>query len=257
MQSLFVLLPCYNEEQNIESLLKKWQDLDNILLKYGYKLHIVCIDDGSNDETKKTILDFGSKSPNLTLLSHEKNRGLGEALKTGLQHFQENSRSGDIALVMDADNSHEPKYVFAMLERMKRGFDCVIASRYEKGSAVQGVPSHRLFLSDGAKIYYSLVLRVPGVKDYTCGYRLYSHEIIKNAFSAYNGNLITQRGFSCMMELLYKLYTIKAKFAEIPFELRYDYKIGKSKIKLAKTIFNSLFFALYLRLRFRRLQENS
>jgi dolichol-phosphate mannosyltransferase len=51
-----------------------------------------------------------------------------------------------------------------------------------------------------------------------------------------------------MMELLYKLHTVNAKFTEIPFELRYDYKIGKSKIKLAKTIIDSLFTALYLRL---------
>ena len=248
--SLFVLLPCYNEQQNIEALLVKWQNLADSLVQSGYILRIVCIDDGSNDHTKKIIQKFTCNSPNITLLLHEENRGLGEALKTGLKYFNENSKRGDLALVMDADNTHEPKYVFSMLETIKNGFDCVIASRYQTGSSLHGVPSHRHFFSDGAKIYYSLILRVPNVRDYTCGYRMYSQEIINNAFLAYNDRLITQKGFTCMMELLYKLYTVKAKFAEIPFELHYDYKLGQSKMKLAKTIITSLLITIYLRFKY-------
>ena len=125
----------------------------------------------------------------------------------------------------------------------------VIASRYQGGAEVHGVPRHRLLLSDGAKLYYTLMLRVPGVKDYTCGYRAYTYESLQRARQAYGENLITQRSFACMMELLYKLYRCGCTFAEVPFTLYYDSKEGESKMNLGKTIRDSFLTALRLRVR--------
>jgi dolichol-phosphate mannosyltransferase len=239
VKSIFVLLPCYNEQQNIDKLVGRWQAQAQKLEIRGYSLKIACVNDGSRDGTKDAILNLATKYPNVTLLDHEKNKGLGKALETGLKHFHAKAEADDIALVMDADNTHSPEYVFSMLDKLEGGADCVIASRYEKGAEVKGVPAHRLFLSDGAKVYYSLVLGVPGVKDYTCGYRLYTKSIIDNALEKYGENLISQNGFACMMELLYKLHKTGAKFAEVPFELRYDWKQGASKMRLLKTVCDS------------------
>lgn len=251
MKTLFVLLPCYNEQLNIEGLIKNWNCQAAKLEAREYSLKIVCVNDGSRDQTKNVIVNLAKEFSNVALLNHEKNQGLGKALASGLKYFYKEASSRDVALVMDADNTHSPEYVFPMLDKLERGIDCVIASRYEKGAAVQGVPAHRLFLSDGAKVYYSLVLGIPGVKDYTCGYRVYSKSIVDRAFRKYGENLITQNGFACMMELLYKLHRLDAAFAEVPFELRYDYKLGTSKMKLLKTITDSLYVALNLRITYK------
>ena len=257
MRTLTVILPCYNEQENLPALLKSWFAIQNDLQDSGYGLSIVCVDDGSADDTNFIIAREAEKRPNVVLLTHEKNQGLGRALATGLLYFRERSASGDLALTMDSDNTHAPEYVFPMLARTRQGADCVIASRYASGASTRGVPARRLFLSDCARYYYSLVLNVKNVRDYTCGYRLYTFEIIKRALTYHGSDLITQNGFACMMELLYKLHTLDAAFAEVPFELRYDNKLGKSKMKLLKTIFYSLSTAARLRLRHKppRLEE--
>ena len=126
--------------------------------------------------------------------------------------------------------------------------DCIIASRYCENSNVIGVAAHREFMSDMAKLYYSFILRVPNVKDYTCGYRLYTYNIISRLVSEYGNEPIKEKSFACMMELLYKLYTAGAKFDEVGFELRYDNKQGESKMKVIKTMKKSLTIAMSLRL---------
>lgn len=135
-----------------------------------------------------------------------------------------------------------------MLEKMKNGTQCVIASRYRPGSEVIGVPQNRKFLSDFAKIYYNIILHVPNVRDYTCGYRIYSYDIISNAMTCYGEALVKKKNFTCMMEILYKLSLIGCRFDEVPFVLRYDKKEGSSKMKILHTVIDSLFTALKLRL---------
>ena len=88
---------------------------------------------------------------------------------------------------------------------------------------------------------------MPGVKDYTCGYRAYTYESLQRARQAYGENLITQRSFACMMELLYKLYRSGSRFGEVPFALRYDNKGGESKMQVLRTMKDSLRTAWQLR----------
>ena len=102
-----------------------------------------------------------------------------------------------------------------------------------------------------AKIYYSIVLRVPGVKDYTCGYRLYKLDCIKRLKEVFGDDPIQEKSFACMMEFLYKLHLSGTTFDEVGFELRYDKKQGDSKMRVSSTIKNSLFSAL----RFRKLKK--
>ena len=85
------------------------------------------------------------------------------------------------------------------------------------------------------------------VRDYTCGYRVYKYEIIDKAFSEYGDAFVEKKTFACMMEVLYKLYKLGAVFDEVPFVLRYDNKEGESKMRIMKTIKDSLITALSLR----------
>ena len=150
------------------------------------------------------------------------------------------------ACLMDCDNTHNPKYVLDMLEKIDTA-DVVIASRYQKGAEVKGVARYRLLTSEGARLVYSALLGVKNVRDYTCGYRLYTKEILEKCYGRFGDSMIEESGFTCMAEVLYKLYCTGAVFAEIPFELRYDLKAGDSKMKVVKTAVNSIKLAFRLR----------
>ena len=248
---LFVILPSYNEQENIETLVNAWLSLDDAIAARGYLLRICPIDDGSRDQTRGIVERLSAADSRVAALIHPHNMGLGAGLNTGLRHFLKDGSPGDAAVVMDADNTHDPKYVFPMLDAIEKGAaDVVIASRYRKGSEVVGVPSIRLFLSDGARFFYTILLGVRGVRDYTCGYRLYTYDIVRRGYERFGDRLITERSFACMMELLYKLSRTGARFLEVPFTLRYDQKGGESKMRVLKTMRRS--FATALKLRFSR-----
>ncbi len=244
-----MFLPCYNEQKDIKDLIEAWLREKPVLVNEGFELHLVPIDDGSRDNTRQIIAGLAKEHSEITFLIHEVNKGLGGGVATGLTYFNDHAAAGDYALIMDADNTHEPKYAKEMLrEAMGKNLDCVIASRYRKNSSVVGLAGGRVLLSFGARVYYTLVLGVKNVRDYTCGYRVYSYDIVQRAVEVYGDKLVENRGFTCMMEVLYKLYCIGAKFGEVPFELRYDYKQGESKMRVTKTMVES--FKTAVRLRF-------
>jgi Glycosyltransferases involved in cell wall biogenesis len=252
MNKLLVILPCYNEEENIGALISAWLAEKNKLAQKGFELIIAPVDDACKDNTRAVIEKMTLDNSEINLLIHEVNKGLGGGVSTGLTHLYKNYSPGDYAVIMDADNTHDPKYIHSMLDKISDGLDCVIASRYCESSKTVGVPPVRNFLSFGARIYYSAVLGVKNVRDYTCGYRIYSYDIIQKAFDIYGENLVEERGFSCMMEVLFKLYRAGAKFGEIPFELRYDNKKGESKMNIFKTIHSSFVTAVKLKFKIKK-----
>lgn len=248
MNKIFAILPCYNEELNIGTLIDEWNNQKDKLLENGYSLVVVGIDDCSKDNTKKVILDKTKQYDNVVLVSHQTNKGLCGGLNTAISYFLKNGDEQDYMVLMDGDNTHNPIYIHDMIAKLKSGgSDCVIASRYCDSSGVVGVAAHREFMSDMAKHYYSFVLRVPNVKDYTCGYRIYTYPIIKKLVAQFDDEPIKEKSFACMMELLYKLYIVGAKFDEVGFELRYDNKLGASKMHVFTTIKKSLTTAISLK----------
>lgn len=248
MKKILAVLPCYNEENNIEELVKAWLCEKDEFEGRGYDLYILAVDDKSRDGTRQIIEKLAGCNERVSLAAHEENKGLGGAVSTGFKYFLENFLPGDVCFVMDGDNTHDPVFAASMIDRIDAGFDCVIASRYRHGSEVIGVPTYRNYLSVGAKLYYKLLLPVPSVMDYTCGYRAYTYEILQKAYEHYGDDFITQKTFACMMEILYKLHKIGAGFAEVPFVLRYDYKKGESKMRVLNTVKSSVFTAFRLRM---------
>ncbi len=253
MNELTVLLPAYNEEENIEALIERWQRVRiPIRDTYALSLKIVVINDGSSDKTKNICEILEQKYTNFTLINHIQNKGLGEAVKTSITYVVKDRPKCTYACIMDCDNTHEPKYILDMLEEVQLGnktgtVDVVIASRYRKGSKIHGLSKYRVLASNCAKFVYRILLNVNDVKDYTCGYRLYSYEILSKAFDHFGNKIIEETGFSCMAELLYKLNILDARFKEIPFELRYDYKQGQSKMNVFKTSISSIKLVFRLR----------
>lgn len=241
MKELSVLLPAFNEEDNLELMIDTWNIYkDNLLQDYKLNLEIIIVNDGSRDNTKSIGENLSEKHENVTLINHETNKGLGEAIKTGITYILNKCPNSEYTCIMDCDNTQDPKYITDMLSRLtKNDSDVVIASRYQKGAKVIGVSPLRQLTSFGALFIFSMLLRVKDVRDYTCGYRLYKNDILNKSNEIFGKDLIKESGFSCMAELLYKLFLCGARFSEVPFVLRYDSKKGSSKMKVTKTVIDS------------------
>jgi dolichol-phosphate mannosyltransferase len=127
-----------------------------------------------------------------------------------------------------------------MLADIRAGRDLVIASRFRRGARTVGVPLIRQGLSLGASILFRVLHPMPGVRDYTSGYRAYRAGLLKEALRRHGDALIDQQGFGCMAALLLKLKGLGPSVAEAPLVLRYDQKRGQSKMKVLRTIGETL-----------------
>lgn len=237
-----MLLPAYNEAGCLPGLFDAYRRL--------FRRHpalrgtIIVVDDGSRDETA-SIAEAAKADLPIHLVRHPKNRGLGEAIKTGLREAARLSAHRDDVLVcMDADDTHPPDHIPSMLKEVARGADVVIASRYRPGSRQHGVPLNRQAMSLVARMLFQVILAVPGVRDYTCGYRAYRMQLVRDGLDHYGNAIITRSGFACTDQLLVNFACIGARFREVPFILRYDKKVGPSKLNLGVTVLET--FALLL-----------
>lgn len=229
---MIILLPAYNEALALPELVK---NIAQQFSKANYQ--IIVIDDGSTDNTLAIVRNL-AQNYNLKYVVHLSNRGLGMAIKTG---FSAAVRENDDYLVtMDADNTHPPALIRQMVAKLDSGSDVVVASRFVLGGKTEGVNFFRQILSNGANILLKIFFPVPGLTDYSSGFRAYRKEVLKKAFAAYSDDFITSSNFSCMAEIIIKLAKLGARVSEVPLHLRYDQKRGQSKIKIAKTILGYL-----------------
>ncbi len=231
-----IVLPALNEADSIGGLLQWFIDAFE---EETIKWKVILVDDGSTDGTADVALSFRDRIE-LDIVGHPRNLGLAEALKTGLLRAVELAGDKDIIITMDSDGTHLPGLVIRMIRLIKEGNDIIIASRYRAGARVKGVSLFRRSLSRGAALLCKCVFPIHGVRDYTCGYRAYRARLIKKALEDYGGEIISETGFSCMVDLLLKLSRYDPIICEVPLVLRYDLKAGPSKMNVRKTIFDTL-----------------
>ncbi len=229
---IYLLLPAYNEEKSIGGLIER---VINLKKNSNLCFSILAVDDGSTDDTAKTLNYFKNDIP-IEIISHKENKGLGEALKYGILYLLPKLNDNDIVVTMDADNTHDPSLIPIMVDKICKGYDVIIASRFKEGGKEIGVPDIRKFFSKSAKLIFTLLFPISNVRDYTSGYRAYKYTILKKSFDKYGSDLIEESGFVCMVELLLKLRKFGAIMNEVPLILRYDFKKGKSKMKVIRTI---------------------
>lgn len=228
---IYILLPAYNEEKDLPVLLDR---IRGTLMETEYR--VLVVNDGSRDATLSVAHEFAKRMP-LTVLDHGVNKGLGQAMLTGLSYAVRTAQAGDVVVAMDADNTHDPSLIGRMVAMCREGKDVVIASRYTAGGEEIGLTPLRKVLSRGASFLLHIFYPIRGTRDYTCGYRAYTAEILHSAFDRFGQDgVIEEGGFTCMAELLIKLSFVGARVDEAPLVLRYDLKSGKSKMKFVRTI---------------------
>ncbi len=224
--------PAYNEEASIADLIDRMAEVS---AEQGWRYEIIVVDDGSADATGEIAGAKAAEYP-VTVLRNEPNAGLGRTIRRGLRAAADLSGPHDLIVTLDADLTQDPGWVPSMLARLDQGdADVVIASRYRRGARVEGLSAYRTMLSFCAGALVLLVRPIDGVRDYSCGFRLYRASTVRDAFERYGDDFVSEKGFACMVEIAERLRGF-ADFAEVPFVLRYDAKRKESAIKIGPTI---------------------
>jgi len=237
---LYILLPAYNEEKSLDALIPK---LISELNQQEQQWKIVLCNDGSTDKTKEHFNKF-QKEGNLHLIDHRINRGLGETIRDLFEYVAADSQVGDIAIRLDCDDTHNPKNIHKLVNKINEGYDIAIVSRFQKGGGQRGISAYRAFISYCANLFMKIVFPMKRVRDYSSGFRAYRAELIKQAIELYGNNFIQLKGlgFTCTLEKLVKFKMLNPKFAEVPGILRYDQK--KSSSKMVSSITNMGYLTL-------------
>jgi dolichol-phosphate mannosyltransferase len=222
---LSIVIPCHNEEAGLADLERQ---LGPVLeaLRATARVELVLVDDGSTDATWERMQKLATEpllgAGPVLLKRHERNRGLGAALRTGFA-----AATGQVIVTTDSDATYRFSEIPVLLERLRPGIDIVTASPYHPDGGVDGVPAYRLILSRGSSFIYRLL--VGGhLHTYTALFRAYRHDVIRSvSFKA--------DGFLAVAEVLVNAIRSGYRVAEYPTVL-HSRVAGASKAKLARTI---------------------
>ncbi|MBQ2526026.1 MAG: polyprenol monophosphomannose synthase [Bacteroidales bacterium] len=235
MDKKVVIIPTYNEKENVEKIIRKVFSLDG-------DYEILIIDDGSPDGTaaivKTLAKEFGSR---LHLIERKGKLGLGTAYLTGFRWALENGY--DYVFEMDADFSHNPDDLGRLYAACKDGADLAIGSRYCDGVSVVNWPIGRIIMSYFASVYVRRVLRMK-VYDSTAGFKCYSRKVLESI----DLDAVRMKGYGFQIEMKYTAYKLGFKIAEVPI-IFVNRKEGTSK--MSSGIFGEAFWGV-IKLRFRK-----
>lgn len=231
---IWIFLPAFNEEIALPILVGKF---DQVFSDAGLKYKILVFDDGSSDRTRENAQRLAARYP-VEVRWHEKNAGLGQTMIDGFKYLAQATSDEDLVISLDCDDTHEPKFCIAAIDKIKQGFDVVVLSRFGDGGGQQGLSAIKTFLSMGAGIFLKIFFPVKGLREYSCNYRVYRASILKEADRRFAGAFIRlpHLGFVAAPEALIKLRMIGARITEVPFVLRYDQKPTPSKNNSLRTI---------------------
>ena len=202
---IYLLLPAYNEEEDITFLLPKLKNYFQSELNTDFQI-VVC-NDGSRDSTFQKLEAFKKEGYPLTVLNHQINRGLGETIRDLFEYAAEVSKPEDILIRMDCDDTHDPAFIKGLIDKIESGCDVVIASRFVQGGGQTGLDWYRTTISLLANRFMRFFFPIKGLKEYSSGFRAYRASIIKEAVQTFGNSFIQLKGlgFSCTLEKVVKL----------------------------------------------------
>lgn len=223
-----IIIPTYNEAENIAELISQ-------LLALPIEANIIVVDDNSPDGTGAIVDELRATNTRVHIIHRPKKLGLGTAHIAGIQYAL--AENAEYILTMDADFSHHPKYIPAMLA-LAQTHHVTIGSRYVPGGGVENWGIHRRFLSATANRAARIGLGLK-VHDCTAGFRCYRREVLLKL----DLDAIFSNGYSFLLEMAYKCQRLRCSFGETPIIFT-NRALGTSKISQ-----NEIFKAMYTVLR--------
>lgn len=210
-----VIIPTYNERENIERLVP-------MVLAQDPRLDVLIIDDASPDGTGEVVERMSAEDPRVQVLRRPGKLGLGTAY---LEGFRRGLEQGYAYLFeMDADFSHDPAHLPQFLEAIEK-YDVVLGSRYLEGRVtVVNWPIGRLLLSYFANIYARIVTGLP-IADATGGYKCFRREVLE----AIDLDRVESEGYSFQIEMSFRAWKKGFRIGEIPIVFA-DRDVGESKM---------------------------
>src|SRR5947209_12288163 len=208
-----IIIPTYNEIDNLRPLLEQ-------IFSYVPDTDVLIVDDNSPDGTGKLADEIHQENPQVLVLHRAGKQGLGTAYIAGFKYAIEHSY--DAAFEMDADFSHDPRYLPDFLKAIEHA-DLVIGSRYIPGGDTPNWTMLRRLISGGGNIFARFMLGIP-VHDCTAGYRLYRRRLLESI----DLDTVESHGYAFQIEMAYRAMQQGCKIVETPIILM-DRRLGKPK----------------------------
>ena len=209
-----VCIPTYNERENLPRILTRLFDANP-------DVQALVIDDGSPDGTGTLADELASRDSRISVLHRTTKEGLGAAYRAGFEIAL--ARGADVIVEMDADGSHAPEQLPALLAQIVHA-DLVLGSRWVRGGAVRNWPVHREVLSRGGNLYARLLLRVP-IRDITGGFRVFRASTLHAIDYAH----VTSQGYVFQVEMAYRTARAGLTIVEVPITF-VEREYGDSKM---------------------------
>jgi dolichol-phosphate mannosyltransferase len=229
MSQYLVIIPTYNERENVEAMVRKVFSLPK-------PFHLLIVDDGSPDGTADIVKNLQLEFPGRLHLEQRTGKlGLGTAyvhgFKWGISHGYE------YLFEMDCDFSHNPDDLVKLLHTCEdEGFDVAIGSRYVKGGGVENWPKNRVLMSKYASVYVRIVTWMP-VHDTTAGFKCYRKAVLEKILAEPPRFV----GYAFQIEMKFRAWKYGFKIKEVPIVFK-DRTLGESK--MSGKIFNEAFFGV-------------
>jgi dolichol-phosphate mannosyltransferase len=230
MSRTLVVVPTYNEAENIEKLI-------NAVMSQDPNIEMLIVDDNSPDGTYKLVEDIQQVNKRIHLIKRAGKMGLGTAYVTGFKYAIENKF--DYVMEMDADFSHDPNELPNFLKLIK-DYDLVLGSRYINGVRILNWPLRRLMLSYGASLYTRIITGMP-IKDTTGGFKCFNIRVLE----AINLDNIHSNGYAFQIEMNFKVWKKGFKIFEHPITF-VDRRYGISKMS-KKIVYEAVFLVWKLK----------
>ena len=235
MSQNLVIIPTYNEIENIEKMVRKVFSLKR-------EFDLLIVDDGSPDGTAQKVKELQGEFPRLFIEERKGKLGLGTAYIHGFKWAL--ARDYQYIFEMDCDFSHKPDDLIRLLEACEKGSDLSVGCRYVKGGNVSNWPLGRILMSYFASVYVRIVLWLP-IKDTTAGFKCYKRKVLETI----NLDGIRFMGYAFQIEMKYTAYKKGFKLVEVPI-LFTDRVEGVSK--MSTKIFKEAFLGV-VQMRFKKI----
>ncbi|MBN2311121.1 MAG: polyprenol monophosphomannose synthase [Candidatus Hydrogenedentes bacterium] len=218
--SAVIVIPTYNERDNLELLLERvFEEVPDV--------RVLIVDDNSPDGTGELADSFAEREPDkVSVLHRSEKQGLGAAYVAGYTHALEQWPDTDFFVQMDADLSHDPKYLRPMLEAAEDA-DLVVGSRYTRGVSIVNWPLSRLIISKLGTAYARIVTGLP-ITDCTSGFKCYRAGTLR----AINLEGIRSNGYCFQIETSFRVWQQGLRVKDLPI-IFYERQRGKSKLNLS------------------------